>query len=77
MDGCACLFLVAGLGLHAGGFDNDGARLMQLQNPLGRIEVGYEFGNGVALTLEHTSQVRVVDTGLNLILIEKRWNVGR
>ena len=72
--GCACLFFVLGLGAHAGNFDNDGARLLQIQNPLGRIEAGYEFGNGIQLKIEHTSQVQVVDTGLNLLLIQKRWN---
>lgn len=75
--GCACFFFVLGLGAHAGNFDNDGARLMRLENPLGRVEAGYEAGNGITLKIEHTSQVRVVDTGLNLLLIEKRWNLGK
>lgn len=74
MDACACFFFAVGLGAHAGNFDNDGARLFRLDNPLGRIEAGYEFANGVIVKLEHTSQVQVKDTGLNLLLIEKRWN---
>lgn len=77
MTGCACLFFVLGLGAHAGNFDNDGVRLMSLENPLGRIEAGYEFANGIELKIEHTSQIAVRDTGLNLFLIEKRWNFGK
>ena len=76
MDACACFFFVLGLGAHWSA-DNDGTRLMSLDNPLGRIEAGYEFANGIAVKIEHTSQVRVVDTGLNLFLIEKRWNFKR
>lgn len=72
--GCACFFFVVGLGAHATNFDNDGRYLMGLQNPLGRIEAGYEFKNGIELKLEHTSQVAVRDTGLNILLIQKRWN---
>lgn len=77
METCACFFFALGLGAHAGNFDNDGARLMGLQNPLGRIEFGYEFKNGLTAKIEHTSQVLVRDTGLNIFLIEKRWNFGK
>jgi hypothetical protein len=74
MGGCACFFFALGLGAHAGNFDNDGAHLLHLENPLGRVAAGYEFENGIALKVEHTSQIEVRDTGLNLLLIEKRWN---
>lgn len=77
MDACACFFFVLGLGAHATQFDHDGRKPFGLENPLGRIEAGYEFANGVTVKLEHTSQVRIIDTGLNLILVEKRWNLRK
>lgn len=70
---CACFFFVLGLGMHASNFDNDGRSLLSLDNPLGRIEAGYEFGNGIEVKIEHTSQVQRIDTGLNLLLVQKRW----
>lgn len=74
MDACACFFFVLGLGAHATNFDHNGAQRFALENPLGRIEAGYESRAGYRVKLEHTSQMFVRDTGLNLILIEKRWN---
>lgn len=58
MDACACLFVVLGLGAHATNFDHNGREQFGIDNPLGRIEAGYEFANGVRVKLEHTSQVR-------------------
>ncbi len=77
MDGCGCLFLALGLGLHGGNFDDAKFYGAPLANPLGRMEIGYETKNNFTIKLEHTSQVLVKDFGLNVLMIQKRWNIPR
>ncbi len=74
MDACACFFFVLGLGAHATNFDHNGRAPFGLENPLGVVEAGYQFRNGIEVKAAHTSQVFVRDTGLNLFIVQKRWN---
>lgn len=75
MDGCACLFAVLGLGLHAGSLDDWTYRGQALDNPVARAEIGYETRAGVEIVIEHSSQPRIVDTGLNVFMVRKRFNL--
>lgn len=80
MDGCACLFFILGLGLNTPMddmrfYDTASAQVHRLRAPLARMEVGYEWKNGIEFSLEHTSQVTVTDTGLNVLWLKKRWTV--
>lgn len=84
MMGCDCIFFILGIALHEAAVDDFQfyqppvmSAPAKLKQPLGRIELGYEFANGVELSIEHTSQIAVTDYGLNALWLKKRWNLPR
>lgn len=75
MDGCACIFISVGLGLHAGNFDDWQHKGQALDPVMAQAEFGYETREGYQFTLAHESQPRIFDTGLNTAWVKKRWNL--
>lgn len=82
MSGCACMFLVLGLGLHAPGkIDSPD---YSAPNPIFGAQVGYEAKNGLTISVKHMSDGFNIGRkphtyewdgyGFNSIWIEKRWN---
>lgn len=64
-----------GIGIHPEKLDASGreAQIKGFTNPLGIIEVGYQFDKHFSIQFEHVSSIPKVDYGLNMLSIRYRF----